>query len=313
MNGFRQLLILILLFITSSVIAQIVDKSEIPLPIFSPFEGTVYEMPVIRHTFGKLTKVGLQEFYSDTVYTYPVIGKISIDKINIPETYVRDVGFPGVEQRTKFAMVLHSKMRAQVDACYEFTLSSDDGSRLWLNEVQVVGNDGGHGMRTKKDTVGLRAGNYDAKLWYFQSFPDRFGLQMDSRIIGKFDTCPSKGLDSKKPFRKIVFDNVYFDTDKYTLKKEGKIEIAKIAKIIDETTCNTIKIIGHTDTQGSEQHNKSLSLNRSDAVANALQELILNQDLEFIIIGRGQSEPIDTNDTPEGRKKNRRVEIFLIN
>jgi len=311
MNTFRQFILPILIFIQLPIIAQ-VDNKTAPLPIFSPFEGTVYEMPKFKHTFGKLTRFGIQEYYSDTIYSYPVIGQISLDKLNISETYTKDGGFPGVEPRVKFAMVLHSKMKVQVDACYEFSLNSDDGSRLWINEIQIVGNDGGHGMRMKKDTVGLLAGEYDAKVWYFQSYPDRFGLEMESKIIGKISKCAHHSLDSKKPFKKIVFDNVYFDTDKYTLKREGLIEIEKIAKIIDETRCRTIRVVGHTDSQGTEQYNKMLSLNRSDAVALALQELISDQEIEFIILGRGQSEPLEENDTSKGREKNRRVEIFLI-
>jgi len=311
MYRFRQFILFILISFHLPAFGQ-VESGAAPVPIFSPFEGTVYEMPKFKHTFGRLTRNGVQEFYSDTVYSYPVLGQISLDKLNVPETYVKDAGFPGVEPRTKFAMVLHSKMEVQVDACYEFSLNSDDGSRLWINDIQVVGNDGGHGMRMKKDTVGLRAGSYDAKVWYFQSFPDRFGLQMDTKIIGKISKCANYSLDSKKPFRKIVFDNVYFDTDKYTLKSEGEIELEKIAKIIDETRCKTIRIVGHTDNQGNEQYNKTLSLNRSDSVASALQELISDQEIEFIILGRGQSEPIDSNETSEGRKRNRRVEIYLI-
>jgi len=312
MHRFRQYLLFILISIQLPVSGQ-VERTSAPLPIFSPFEGTVYDMPKFKHTFGKLTRTGIQEYYTDTIYSYPVIGHISLDKLDIPETYVKEAGFPGVEQRTKFAMVLHSKMEVQVDACYEFSLNSDDGSRLWVNEIQIVGNDGGHGMRLKKDTVALRAGSYDAKVWYFQSYPDRFGLEMKTKIIGKIHSCNNKSLDSKKPFRKIVFDNVYFDTDKYTLKKEGQIEIEKIAKIIDESRVKTIRIVGHTDTQGTEEYNKILSLNRSDTVASAIQELIQDQNIDFIILGRGQSEPIEDNETIEGRKKNRRVEIYLIN
>ena len=306
-------LIIFVLFYGVITTASAQDNSKsIPLPIFSPFEGTVYEMPIIKHRIGNYEKVDIQEFFSDTVFSYPVIGNISLDKLNVPETYVRDGSFPGVDRKTKFAMILHSQMEVQLDACYEFTLSSDDGSRLWINEIPVVNNDGGHGMKTKKDTIALRKGNYESKLWYFQSFPDRFGLVMDTRIIGRIESCSEYHLNSKKPFRKIIFDNVYFETDEYTINQKGLSEISKIAKIIDETKCNTIRIVGHTDSQGTEQYNKSLSLNRSDAVASAIQELIGDQSINFIVLGRGQTEPIDTNVTFEGRKKNRRVEIFLI-
>lgn len=308
----RQFFFFLVFLFQIQLSAQERDNSA-PLPIFPPFEGTVYEMPVITQNYGNLKKVGIQEFYTDTVYTYPVIGDITLKKLNIPETYVSKGSFPGVDRKTKFAMILHSKMKVQLDACYEFALTSDDGSRLWLNEIQVVNNDGGHGMKTKKDTVALREGLYDAKVWYFQSFPDRFGLELDTKIVGKVESCSDKELGSKQPFKKIVFENVYFDIDKYTLKEEGISEIEKVVKIINESIVKTIKIVGHTDNQGTEDYNKLLSLNRSDTVASSLQERLTNKEIEFVILGRGQSEPVASNNSKEGRSKNRRVEIFLIN
>ena len=312
MNGCRQI-ILLAFFLWAIPVSSQEDRSRVPLPIFSPFTGTVYEMPKMELRKGNIKSYTLQEWYSDTIYTYPVIGPITLEKLNIPETYCRKGSFPGVEQKTKFAMVLNAQMEVQLDACYEFTLNSDDGSRMWIDEIQVVNNDGGHGMKIKKDTVALRKGEYDAKVWYFQSYPDRFGLIMNSKIIGKFGSCAERELGKKKAFKKIIFDNVYFDTDKYTLKPEGKLEIEKIVAIINDASCKSIKVIGHTDAQGTEQYNKMLSLNRSDTVASAIQALINDKDINFIILGRGETEPVDDNSTVKGRSNNRRVEILLMN
>lgn len=310
MNILRHLILCLVFLAQVPLLAQ--DKRPpVPLPLFEPFEGTVYEMPVIKRKVGNLIMNGIQEYYSDTIYSYPVIGPIKLERLNVPETYVHDGSFPGVDRRTKFAMVLHSKMEVQLDACYEFKLSSDDGSRLWIDEIQVVMNDGGHGMKTQIDTVALREGNYNVKVWYFQSMPDRFGLILNTKIVGKLETCSDKSLESKQAFKKIVFDNVYFDTDKYFIKQEGQIEIEKIAEIINGSECSNIKIIGHTDNQGTDVYNKSLSLNRASSVANAIKELIKDKGIEFLILGQGEAEPIESNATREGRKKNRRVEIFL--
>lgn len=310
MNSARNLLVTIALLFQFPLISQ-VSNSSVPLPIFDVFEGTVYEMPKLEKRNGKLKSFKIQEYYSDTIYTYPVIGPITLEKLNVPETYVKEGRFPGVDRRTKFAMILNSKMEVQLDACYEFKLTSDDGSRMWIDEIQIVMNDGGHGMKTKKDTVGLRKGNYDVKVWYFQGMPDRFGLKMDTKIIGKIETCSDQSLDSKLTFKKIVFENLYFDTDKYSIKPEGHEEIKKIAEIINSSKCSNIKIIGHTDGLGTEQYNKTLSTNRANAVTVAIQKLIENKEIEFISIGQGEAEPIDDNTTSTGRKRNRRVEIYL--
>ena len=312
MHRVKQLLLLSFTLLSIPLLAQ-ENRSKVPLPIFEPFTGTVYEMPNLEQKFGKATSIKIQEYFSDTVYTYPVIGPITLDKLDVPETYVTEGDFPGVDRRVKFAMILYSKMEVLIDACYEFKMTSDDGSRMWIDEIQVIQNDGGHGMKAKKDTVALKKGNYDVKVWYFQGMPDRFGLKMESKIIGKIETCSSFSLDNKIAFRKIVFENVYFDTDKFSLKQEGKKEIAKIAYIINQSDCKAIKIIGHTDNQGTTEYNKTLSLNRAETVSSALKKYLNNQEIIFNIEGLGEDEPIDSNNTIEGRKKNRRVEIFLIN
>jgi hypothetical protein len=81
-------------------------------------------------------------------------------------------------------MILHSTMYVEREGCYEFSLNSDDGSVLWIDHVEVVNNDGGHGMRLVRDSAAITEGVYGVKLWYFQGLPDRFGLILDARRVG---------------------------------------------------------------------------------------------------------------------------------
>ena len=74
----------------------------------------------------------------------------------------------------------------------------------------------------------------------------------------------------------------------------------------------SLEIIGHTDSTGSKKHNRKLSLERAVNAAKLLREYGLDKRFSIVkIIGKGGEEPIDTNETVEGRFNNRRIEIIL--
>ena len=74
----------------------------------------------------------------------------------------------------------------------------------------------------------------------------------------------------------------------------------------------SLEIIGHTDSTGSKKHNLKLSLERAVNAAKLLREYGLDKRFSIVkIIGKGREEPIDTNETVEGRYNNRRIEIIL--
>lgn len=74
----------------------------------------------------------------------------------------------------------------------------------------------------------------------------------------------------------------------------------------------SLEIIGHTDSTGSKKHNRKLSLERAVNAAKLLREYGLDKRFSIVkIIGKGGEEPIDTNETVEGRYNNRRIEIIL--
>jgi OmpA-OmpF porin, OOP family len=71
-----------------------------------------------------------------------------------------------------------------------------------------------------------------------------------------------------------------------------------------------IIIEGHTDSRGSDEYNEQLSERRARSVANALTSRGVAND-SFTTVGRGKDYPVASNDTPEGRQQNRRVEIIF--
>jgi outer membrane protein OmpA-like peptidoglycan-associated protein len=73
-----------------------------------------------------------------------------------------------------------------------------------------------------------------------------------------------------------------------------------------------VSITGHTDNVGGEQHNVTLSTRRAESVAEYLVGRGVNYD-KIIFRGLGSAQPIESNETVEGRSKNRRVEILIKN
>ena len=108
----------------------------------------------------------------------------------------------------------------------------------------------------------------------------------------------------------VPVNNLFFESNKYELLDYSIPELKRVAKIIIENNLHT-EINGHTDNIGNDKLNMELSINR----ANSVKIFLVDQgvDPEILkIIGHGESKPVASNDTDQGRKKNRRVEINLI-
>lgn len=109
----------------------------------------------------------------------------------------------------------------------------------------------------------------------------------------------------------IVLNNVFFDFDKATLKPESFPELNRIVELMKEKSGMEITISGHTDATGPEQYNLGLSERRAKSVTTYLVDKGIAQNritTEFF----GEGKPTDTNETKEGRKKNRRVEFRIL-
>jgi outer membrane protein OmpA-like peptidoglycan-associated protein len=111
---------------------------------------------------------------------------------------------------------------------------------------------------------------------------------------------------------KITFDSgILFDIDKSDLRPVSQTNLADLAKILNKYPDTNILIEGHTDNTGSDDHNMTLSKDRAQAVAFYMATLEV-KSARFSTAGYGETQPIVTNDTPEGRQKNRRVDIAVI-
>lgn len=109
----------------------------------------------------------------------------------------------------------------------------------------------------------------------------------------------------------VRLKNIYFDFDKTTLKEESFVELNKVVDFLNQNPHISIEISGHTDSKGSDEYNLNLSQGRSQSVVDYL----IGQGIAASRLqahGYGETKPIDTNDTEEGRANNRRVEFTVL-
>jgi outer membrane protein OmpA-like peptidoglycan-associated protein len=110
---------------------------------------------------------------------------------------------------------------------------------------------------------------------------------------------------------RVILKNIFFELDSYELKPESKIELGKLIQFLETNPTVAIEISGHTDNQGSKEHNKILSQNRAKTVYNYLiRHNIKASRLSYK--GYGFEQAIATNDTKKGRALNRRTEFKII-
>lgn len=110
---------------------------------------------------------------------------------------------------------------------------------------------------------------------------------------------------------KITFDSgLLFDVDKAVLKPASKTNLTELAVILNKYPDTEILLEGHTDSDGTDEHNLQLSEMRANSVANYLagQQVM---ESRFVTMGYGEAQPVADNSTSEGKSLNRRVEVAI--
>ena len=118
-------------------------------------------------------------------------------------------------------------------------------------------------------------------------------------------------LDKVEVGKKVVLENIYFETGKSKLKKESYEELGRVVDLLNNNPSIKLEISGHTDNVGSYVANKKLSKARAKSVVDYLTSKGISAS-RLKYEGYSFTQPIATNDTPEGRQKNRRVEFEIL-
>lgn len=106
--------------------------------------------------------------------------------------------------------------------------------------------------------------------------------------------------------------DLLFPSNSSYLTDKAKVELTKLSKLMKEDKAKKIRVDGHTDATGTEEYNVWLSEKRAASVKKFLEEAGVNGS-RISTKGLGPSKPVGDNKTPEGRQKNRRVEVIILN
>ena len=150
----------------------------------------------------------------------------------------------------------------------------------------------------------LKSGNYIVQLSAIGYMPKTDTVSYTKDTVYVFMHHIKQGL-------KVIMRNMFFATNKTKILPMSEPELESLATFLTENPTVRIRIIGHTDAVGSDEANQILSEGR----ANAVRDELMVRGIDGVRVeaeGRGESEPIDTNDTEEGRQNNRRVEFEII-
>lgn len=118
-------------------------------------------------------------------------------------------------------------------------------------------------------------------------------------------------LKKLKEGTKVILKNIFFDYDKATLRPESYPELDRVVELLNQNPNLKVEISGHTDSKGSDEYNLKLSQLRAKSVV----DYIISKGIpanKLIAKGYGETQPIDTNETEEGRQNNRRVEFKVL-
>lgn len=130
---------------------------------------------------------------------------------------------------------------------------------------------------------------------------------MDTGLV----TVAASALDqSLMSSGKAVIYGIYFDFDKSDIKPESAPQLQQIAQLLSDHAQLRLLITGHTDNQGNADYNQKLSQRRADAIVGALTGTYAVTSNRLSAQGLGATSPVASNDTDDGRAKNRRVELI---
>ena len=124
---------------------------------------------------------------------------------------------------------------------------------------------------------------------------------------------PPEPVTASRPvLEKITLDtDTYFDFDKAKLKPDGERKLDVIASRLKEVQFEVMVAVGHADATGTPEYNENLSRRRAEAVKMFFESRGFPVD-RIHIDGKGESQPIASNATRDGRAKNRRVEVEVV-
>ncbi|MGB9989081.1 OmpA family protein [Massilia sp. SM-13] len=203
------------------------------------------------------------------------------------------------------AMTVGATGCANMDSTQRGT-ATGAGIGAGLGAILGASTSGGGGGRTATGAVlGAAAGAVVGNIWSKRMENQKQAMEQATRGTG---VQVSQTGDNR--LRLEIPSDISFDTDRADIKSNFRPILDRFASTLQDNPAASVTIIGHTDSTGSEQHNQSLSVDRASHTRDYLATRGVSPT-RIVVEGRGEREPIASNDDNTGRARNRRVEIFV--
>jgi outer membrane protein OmpA-like peptidoglycan-associated protein len=164
---------------------------------------------------------------------------------------------------------------------------------------------GGSGRAAGGAVLGAAAGGLIGNIWSKRMEQQKQQMEQATRGTGVQVT---QTQDNRLKLE--IPSDVSFDTNRSDIKPNFRPVLERFAVTLNENPATTVTIIGHTDSTGSESINQPLSVERAGRTRDYLTMRGVSPN-RIMIDGRGDREPIASNDNASGRARNRRVEIYV--
>ena len=195
--------------------------------------------------------------------------------------------------------VFNSKTGEPIDATLSLVSLTNDST---LYEFRADGKTGEFMMLYPEKSI---SGLYVEKKGYL---PKIYNVQRDSLQNVEDMEISLTPVESGEEF---VFENIFFDFDKFDLKPESLSSLRRLVKFLDENPNVNIMITGHTDNVGSSAYNQKLSLQRAESVRDYLLEHGVLSG-RAMVEGKGDREPMVPNTNSKNQALNRRITIRIL-
>ena len=205
--------------------------------------------------------------------------------------------------RKLFTVFLVISFIAVTMGCAEWT-RTQKGAAIGAGAGGAVGGLIGHASGATVAGILIGAAIGGVAGGFIGNYMDKQAAEIERDIEGAKVERIGEGI-------KITFSSgILFDVDKSNLKDPYKGELSQLAVILNKYEDTNILLAGHTDSTGSEEYNYELSQRRAQSVSSYLSTQNVNS-ARFTTEGYGETDPLASNETAEGRTQNRRVEVAI--
>ena len=221
-----------------------------------------------------------------------------------------------------YSFELPVQVRPTVAICFKGTVTNAKTGQKVAADIKVV--DIREGRVVANTSCDAQSGQYIVSLpadgvYAFHVSADGYLMHSQSEVWEREDdeyenwkpVVVDIALHPIESGERIVLNNVFFETGRWEILKESEYELNKVVELLEKNPALKIELGGHTDNVGRPEDNQRLSEQR----AKAVYDYIVGKGVaanRLTYKGYGETQPVATNDTEEGRGENRRTEIKVL-